>query len=172
MDNQIKGFELLKEVMKNNPTVCKLIEDNLESKVRSFDEREWEKIDSQNYVPLIPGVNSFHDIFEMGYNIGDCVGVSTQLSYSYDDVDMVAGTVPFLKGTKNAEKEGGHRWLETPTEIIDTSLMLIIDKSLKNQFGYQEEMRITAAQLKQKDLYQARKEFINDPSLKKPKKMN
>ena len=45
----------------------------------------------------------------------------------------------FLKGTLNAEKEGGHYWLETPKSIIDTSLMLVIDKSLKNKLRYIEE---------------------------------
>lgn len=167
MDDKIKGFDLIKEIIERNPIVNKLIKDNMGDKIRFFDEREWEKIDSQNYVPIIPGVNTFRDIFEMGYNIGDCVGISTQLSYSYDNVDMVAGTVPFLKGAKNAEQEGGHRWLETPTEIIDTSLMLVIDKSLKSAFGYQEEMRLTASQLRQMPLYQKRKEFINDRELKK-----
>lgn len=167
MDTNIKGFDLLRQITDKNLEVKELIETNLGSRVRFFDEREWKKIDSQNYAPFIEGVDSFRDIFERGYNIGDCVGVSTQLSYSYDDVDIVAGTLPFLVGTKNAEKEGGHRWLETPTEIIDTSLMLVIDKSLKSEFGYHEEMRLTADGLRQMPLYQARKEFVNDANLRK-----
>ena len=48
--------------------------------------------------------------------------------------------------------------------------MLIIDKSLKEKFGYIEENRITANQLKQDHNYQARKEFTNDQNLKSKKK--
>jgi len=43
--------------------------------------------------------------------------------------------------------------------------MLLIDKSLKEKFGYHEENRITATQLKKNPIYQARKEFVNDLNL-------
>ena len=104
-------------------------------------------------------------MFSLGYNIGNCVGTSRQLSYSYCNVDIVSGIFPLLKGTLNAEKEGGHCWLETTTNIIDTSLMLVIDKSLKNKLGYIEEQRLTAFQLANSPNYQARKEFVNDKNL-------
>lgn len=45
--------------------------------------------------------------------------------------------------------------------------MLVIEKSLKDEFGYIEEQRITASQLKKMPLYQSRKDFTNDSSLKK-----
>ena len=32
----------------------------------------------------------FLDLFTLGYNIGNCVGTSKQLSYSYDNVDIVS----------------------------------------------------------------------------------
>ena len=76
----------------------------------------------------------------------------------------------FLKGTLNAEKEGGHCWLETPNSIIDTSLMLVIDKSIKNYFGYIEEQRLTCSQLARMPLYQARKEFVNDREIHNSRK--
>lgn len=53
--------------------------------------------------------------------------------------------------------------------IIDTTLMLVIDKALKQELGYIEEQRITSRQLSNSPLYQARKEFTNDPDLKGPK---
>jgi len=109
----------------------------------------------------------FIDMFLLGYNIGNCGGASRQLSYSYNNVDIVSGILPILKGTLNAEKEGGHCWLETPENIIDTSLVLVIDKSLKNDLGYIEEQRITSSQLASSPTYQARKEFVNDKNLKK-----
>lgn len=104
-------------------------------------------------------------MFLLGYNTGNCVGASRQLSYSYDNVDIVSGILPILKGTLNAEEEGGHCWLETSDKIIDTSLMLVIDKSLKNSIGYIEEQRLTSSQLASSTYYQARKDFVNDRNL-------
>lgn len=167
MDDDIKGYDLLRELIEKNDVFRRIFSENLGDKIRFFGQDEWSRIEGQNYIPLLLGVKTFGDIFRLGYNIGDCVGISSQLSYSYDDVDMVAGTVGFLVGTKNAEKEGGHRWLETPTSIIDTSLMLVIDKSLKETLGYKEEMRLTARQLAGNALYQSRKDFINDPNIRK-----
>ena len=111
-------------------------------------------------------MKEFRDMFLLGYNIGNCVGASRQLSYSYHSVDIVSGILPILKGTLNAEKEGGHCWLETLDNIIDTSLMLVIHKSLKNDLGYIEEQRLTSFQLACSPNYQARKEFVNDINLK------
>ena len=106
-------------------------------------------------------------MFSLGYNIGNCVGAAMQLSYSYYDVDIVSGILPILKGTKNAEKEGGHCWLENEREIIDTSLLLVIDKSLKSEFGYIEEQRRTSKELGGNDRYIARRDFTNNPELKR-----
>ena len=105
-------------------------------------------------------------MFILGYNVGNCVGTSRQLSYSYNNVDIVSGILPILKGTLNAEKEGGHCWLETRTSIIDTSLMLVIDKTIKSEIGYIEEQRVTHLQLLTSKSYQARKDFVNDIHLK------
>ena len=71
----------------------------------------------------------------------------------------------------NAENEGGHCWLETNDTIIDTSLMLVIDKSLKDEIGYIEEQRLTPFDLAMSPRYQARKEFVNDRNIKSSKKM-
>ena len=106
----------------------------------------------------------------MIHNIGNCVGASRQLSYSYNDVDIVSGILPLIKGTRNAEKFGGHCWLENDKYIIDTSLMLVIDKSLKDRFGYIEEQRITKSELRKSQSYQSRKDFVNDINLNKKKK--
>ena len=112
-------------------------------------------------------MEEFLDLFTLGYNIWNCVGTSKQLSYSYDNIDIVSGILPILKGTLNAEKEGGHCWLDTDKTILDTSLMLVIDKSLKHDLGYLEERRLTLKQLSSMPLYQSRKEFVNDKELKK-----
>lgn len=165
-----KAYELLNNLCKENEKFKNLVMENiLNEKVRFFGEEEWEKINSQNFISTIPGVNEFIDMFNLGYNIGNCVGMSRQLSYSYKNVDIVSGTLPILKGTLNAEKEGGHCWLETDSQIIDTTLMMIIDKSLKSDFGYNEEERLTASKLKKMKNYQARKYWANDKYLNKHK---
>ncbi len=166
MDTNSKAFELFWDIYHKNPDFYKIITENLANgKVRFFNDNEWNRINNQNFVSLTKDATEFIDIFLLGYNIGDCVGVSRQLSYSYDNVDIVSGILPVLKGTLNAEKEGGHCWLETKDSIIDTSLMLVIDKSLKGELGYIEEQRLTAAQLSSSSFYQARKEFVNDKNL-------
>jgi len=164
----MEAYRLFYDLYNNNLTFKNLIDKSRnEGKIRDFGDDEWNKIKSQNYDPPTPELKEFIDLFIFGYNIGNCVNTSIQLSYSYNDVDIVSGILPILKGTLNAEKVGGHCWLETSNFIIDTSLMLVIDKSLKSDFGYQEEQRITAHQLRLSTNYQTRKEFTNDRFLKK-----
>ena len=146
----------------------KVLEGMKQGKIRFFSEIEWEKIRSQNYLSRIPGVNEFIDLFIQGYNIGNCANMARELSYSYNDVDIVSGILPILKGTKNAEEVGGHVWLENDDAIIDTSLMLVIDRSLKDTMGYIEEQRITKKALRANLRYQTRKGFVNDTNLRKP----
>lgn len=166
MDTNSKAFNLFWEIYHKNSDFCKVIKENFANgKIRFFNDNEWEKIKSQNFVSPTKEMKDFIDLFLLGYNIGNCVGTSRQLSFSYRDVDIVSGILPILKGTLNAEKEGGHCWLETQKEIIDTSLMIVIDKSLKNDRGYIEEQRLTSFQLANSPTYQARKEFTNDKNL-------
>ena len=168
MYTNIKAYDLFWQLYETDDNFHSLVEEGLKSgKVRFFDENEWNKICSQNFVPFEEEMKEFVDMFTLGYNIGNCVGATKQLSYSYDDVDVVSGILPILKGTLNAEREGGHCWLENGTSIIDTTLMLVIDKTLKDDFGYCEEERLTSHRLRQMPTYQARKEFVNDHSLKK-----
>lgn len=168
MDKNIKGFELFQELYNNNQNFKNIIDKGLNNKnIRFFDDNEWEKIKNQNFISPISEMKEFIDMFLLGYNIGNCVGASRQLSYSYNNVDIVSGILPILKGTLNSEKEGGHCWLETPSHIIDTTLMIVIDKNLKEEIGYIEEQRITAHQLAISKSYQSRKDFTNDTSIKK-----
>lgn len=170
MDFNSKALSLFLEIYNNNSSFSKTINENLSNgKIRFFDDNEWDKIKNQNFVSFCSEIQEFIDMFLLGYNIGNCCGASRQLSYSYDDVDMVTGRFPILKGTKNAQKEGGHCWLETSESIIDTSLMLVIDKSLKNDFGYIEEQRLTAFSLSRSHRYQSRKEFVNDKNINNSK---
>lgn len=168
MDQDSKAFDLFKELYNNNYNFKNIVDKNMENgSLRFFNDEEWNVIKLQNFVSDVLGMNEFIDMFTLGYNIGNCAGASVQLSYSYDDVDIVSGILPILKGTRNAEKEGGHVWLERKGKLIDTSLMLVMDISLKKEFGYIEEQRLTSFQLANGSKYQARKEFVNDKSLKR-----
>ena len=118
MDN--KEFSLYFKLYNENKDFRELIDRN-KDKIRLFNDSEWNKIKSQNYAPNIDGVDDFYDMFYKGYNIGNCVNMTIELSYSYNDVDIVSGTMAFLKGTLNAEKEGGHAWLEDKDTIIAVS---------------------------------------------------
>ena len=167
MDTNIKAFELFWQFYNGNPEFRNLIDKYMnEGRIRFFGEPELTKINSQNFMSPDDRMKEFIDMFTLGLNIGNCGGASRQLSFSYNDVSIVSGILPILKGTRNAEKVGGHIWLEDANTIIDTSLMLIIDKNLKDEFGYQEEQRLTPEMLANYKLYQSAKEFANDPSIK------
>ena len=171
MNLHIKAYDLFWSLYQTNNEFKKIIDENIKTgKIRFFNEEEWSKIESQNFISPNPELKDFTDMFLLGYNIGNCIGCSRQLSYSYKNIDIVSGILPMLKGTLNAEQEGGHGWLETYKYIIDTSLMLVIDKSLKDTIGYIEERRITANELANSPTYKARKEFVNDKNLKENKR--
>jgi len=158
------------QLCKKNETFKELVVKAIvEEKIRKFCDTEWDIIKKQNYRSPTPEATDFYDIFALGYNIGDCVGISRQLSYSFDDVDLVSGILPLLKGSKNAEKEGGHCWIETEEHILDTTLLLVINKDLKNALGYHEEQRITSEMLKNSNRYQCVKKFTNDKFIKENK---
>lgn len=166
MDIDSKAFSLFWQVYHSNSDFFNMIDEGFKKgKIRFFNDEEWNKINNQNFASPVSEMKEFRDMFLFGYNVGNCVNTSRQLSYSYHNVDIVFGILPILKGTLNAEKEGGHCWLETTSDIIDTSLMLVIDKSLKSALGYIEEQRLTSFQLARSRNYQARKEFANDRSL-------
>lgn len=170
-EETFKGFDLLKELSQKHEWFNKIINENIQNgKIRPFNEEEWGKIKQQNYSSPSPLMKEFMDMFTLGLNIGNCKNAALQFSYSYDNVDIVCGTVPILKGTLNAEKEGGHWWLETYDKIIDTSFLLVIDKNLKSELGYQENQRITSSQLRKHKFYQARKQYTLDQNLKPKQK--
>lgn len=167
----MKAYELFNKLYNENIEFKHIIDEGLKNnKIRHFNDNEWNKINSQNFISMVPGMDEFIDMFKLGYNIGNCAAAARQLSYSYDDIDIVSGTLPLIKGTRNAVKEGGHVWLETKDSIIDTSLMLVIDKSYKDKIGYKEEERLTSYTLLTMPNYQTRKEFTNDPNFRSSKK--
>lgn len=169
--DDFKGYDCLNKLFEKNLKFKKFILENIKlGKIRYFGEEEWEKIKNQNYVSIHPQVKNFYDIFRLGGNEGNCTGCSKQLSYSYDDISIAGGLLPILAGTRNC-LEGEHTWLETDKHVIDTSFLLVIDKSLKEEIGYQTENIYTPSMLYNDPIYSARKEFVNDPNLKRNTKI-
>ncbi len=107
-------------------------------------------------------INSFEDVFIDGANIGYCTVASKQLSYSLDKCYICGGILPILKGTKNSI-DGSHTWITHNNEIIDTTLMLIINKEYERKLGYIEQNKYDP---NFDPIYLATKEFTNDDNLK------
>ncbi|MBO5477405.1 MAG: hypothetical protein J6A15_06630 [Clostridia bacterium] len=68
------------------------------------------------------------EIFKNGYNIGNCLLTAHYVATILQDSSICTGKVEILKGTKNSE-HGDHVWIETEDYIIDTTLMITINKS-------------------------------------------
>lgn len=158
-----KCFDELKRLLKTDDKFRETIKMGyIHGKVYGFDNELWQKISEQN----VRRINSFEDVFKDGANIGYCTVSSKQLSYSFEQCDICGGTLPILKGTRNCE-DGRHTWIQCENEIIDTSLMLIIDKSYAERIGYIEENRYDP---NIDPIYLATKKFTNDKSFKENRK--
>ncbi len=157
-----KCYDTLKELLKKDAHFRELIISGVaEGKIEGFNQELWQRLDEQNL--RSPGVNSFVDVFSSGANQGYCTVCAKQVSYSLDTCFLCGGVLPILKGTVNCP-DGSHTWIEYGNKIIDTTLMLIIDTSLKDMVGYIEENRYNP---NYDQVYSAAKEFTNDASLKK-----
>ena len=157
-----KCYDTLKMLLNKNKEFKDLIIKGIkEGKITGFSDELWKKLNNQNL--RSPGVKSFVDVFADGYNQGYCTVCAKQVSYSLDTCYLCGGLLPILKGTINC-LEGNHTWIEYKNKIIDTTLMLVIDKGLKNQFGYIEENRYNP---NNDPIYSATKEFTNDITIKK-----
>lgn len=170
-----KAYTLFTNLYSSNEKFKTLIDENMKNgKIRFFNEDEFERIKNLNYRSQNPNFlpNDFYELFKRGYNIGNCVHTSRVLSYAYNFVDIVHGRLPLISGTLNAEN-GGHAWLELRSNhfdidlIIDTSLMLVIDISLKEKFGYIDEIREDYRLLNKDSRYSSQKSFANDKLKKK-----
>ncbi len=157
-----KCYDTLKTLLSKNEDFKKCIISGIkEGKISGFSNELWDKLNKQNL--RSPGVKSFVDVFVDGYNQGYCTVCAKQVSYSLDICYLCGGILPILKGTINCQ-DGNHTWIEYKDKIIDTTLMLVIDKNFKNQLGYIEENRYNP---NNDPIYSATKEFTNDTSIKK-----
>lgn len=155
-----KCFDELKRFITSNSEFKEIVKRGLlEGKITGFDESIWEKIDSQN----IRIIDSFESIFKEGYNIGGCTTTSRQLSFSFDGCYICGGKLPILEGTKNSP-DGRHTWIYWNDKVIDTTLMLVIDKDYVPLFGYKESNRYDPME---DPLYVSSKDFALDENLRK-----
>lgn len=161
-DKDFKCYDTLKKLLLKNENFREVIKKGInENKIWGFDKELWEKLSKQNL--RSPKVKSFIDVFKDGYNQGYCTVCAKQVSYSLDTCYLCGGILPILKGTTNCP-EGSHTWIEYKDAIIDTTLMLVIDKEYKQKLGYIEETRYNP---NIDPIYNATKEFTNDESLKR-----
>ena len=157
-----KCYEILKYLLETNDNFKNIIEEGIkEGKITGFTDELWDKINKQN----IRGIDNFELVFQNGFNLGNCTGTSIQLSYSLDYPYICGGTLNLLKGTNNSD-DGKHTWLIDHNKIIDTSLMLIIDKDYYLKLGYLEENKRNP---NIEPRYNAIKDFTLDESLKRKK---
>lgn len=157
-----KCYDELKKLLKNNKDFREMITNGvLNGQVTGFDEKMWEKIQSQN----IRVINSFEDVFRDGANIGYCTVASKQLSYSLDNPFLCGGVLPIIAGSKNSP-DGSHTWIYVDGNVIDTTLMLVMSSDFAKQLGYIEENRYDPTI---DPTYLAAREFTRDTSLKSNK---
>ena len=155
-----KGYDILKKLLDENEEFKKVIEKGIkENKITGFTDELWNKISNQN----IRGIDNFNLVFQNGLNLGNCTATAIQLSYSLDYPYICGGTLNILQKTQNSP-DGRHTWLIDGRKVIDTTLMLIIDKDYYLSLGYQEENRRNP---NLEPRYNAIKDFTNDESLKR-----
>ena len=154
-----KCYSLLEELLDKNEEFRNIIcEGLIKGKVAGFDDNMWNAIRTQNNRSSV----TFEYVFETGYNLGNCTGCSIQYSYSLPFPYICGGELPLLAGTPNSP-DGRHTWLEHEGKIIDTTLMLVMEKDIAKKLGYIEENRRDP---NLEPRYRATKDFINDKSLR------
>lgn len=157
--DKYKCYDILKYLISTNEEFADIVAKGLsEGKITKFSAELWDKIRNQN----IRRINSFEDVFVEGANLGYCTVASKQLSYSLDNCFICGGTLPILRNTPNCI-DGSHTWISSNGQVIDTTLMLMIDENYSKQMGYKEENRYNP---NLDPLYVAAKEWTNDSSLK------
>lgn len=163
-NSSMKGTNLLNELLQNPKFKLVIEKGILTGKITGFSEDFFLKMEKQN----CRSYSSLRKIFEDGKNIGTCNQTSTLISYMFNDANLLGGVNSFFVGTP-ASDDGRHSWLETKNILIDTSLMLFIDKSFAEDMGYKENLRISQSDLRKNKLYTIAKDYACDYSLNQTK---
>lgn len=155
-----KGTNIMKELLNINAEFKTLIINGIKTgKIIGFTDELWDKIENQN----MRRVNSFTEVFEKGYNLGNCTNTATQLSLSFpNDCLIGCGIVDYLKGTLNSEN-GEHTWIVWKGKIYDPTFMIIIDNEYSKKLKYNQTDIYNP---NSNSMYSAEKDFTNDPNLR------
>ncbi len=134
---EYKCFDILKEKLITDKEFRETIKKGIEKgKIKKFPRELFDKVCNQNIRAPFDMVQIFID----GANLGNCTKMSLMVSYSLPECEICGGTLDILKGTKNSE-DGSHTWISYNGWIIDTSLMITISESIKEELHYNEENR-------------------------------
>lgn len=102
----------------------------------------WEKELEKKVFKILFEDMTLKDIFENGYNIGNCLLTSYYIFPIFNNASICSGKVAILKGTKNSIN-GDHVWIENDEYIIDTTLMIKIPLNFIYSKYYKKEYTIS-----------------------------
>ncbi len=129
---EYKGFDLVKDLIIQYPDFAVSLNNALENKKAKFwGDDVFDIFRKQRQLTK----HSVEEHFIYGKNIGACTTMSRQLAYSLPEAIIEGGIVEILRNTFNSE-EGSHTWVLSNGLIYDSTLMLVFDESLKQQFSY------------------------------------
>lgn len=145
----LPSYNLREKLLEQNSIKSTVEEYKKNSHIQEFDKELWHKISNTDVFFL----RDFTEVFEEGLNIGTCGLTTRYLSFLFDDFQIVTGKCEFLKGTKGAQN-GEHTWLESGSQIYDTTLLFKMDKEIGyNLFGYASEEIETSQELLKNQMY-------------------
>ena len=155
-----KGTKIMSDLLNSNEEFKTLIVEGMkEGKIVGFTEDLWDKIENQN----IRRISSFTEIFEKGYNLGNCTNIARQLSFSFpNDCLIGCGIVDYLKGTLNS-KNGEHTWVVWNKNVYDPTFMIIIDDEYSKRLKYNQTDIYNP---NSSSMYSTEKDFTNDSNLR------
>ena len=129
---------LRKEAIEKQPKIKEYMENG---EIKTFEEFEYngktllERTKDIN----VESYSSMYELFQRGHHIGNCGHTSRFIGIMFENPLFHTGKADCLQGTKNSE-DGGHAWIETEIDkqkyIIDTSMLLVIPKKLKDTFKF------------------------------------
>lgn len=90
---------------------------------------------------LEKNAHTLEEIYQKGFNIGNCGLTSRYIARRFDEAELFYGHATLLIGTKNSE-DGDHAWTIINNHVIDSTLMLCIPINEAEKLGYVPEKQI------------------------------
>lgn len=136
---------LRKEAINNVPSMKSYIENGEIIPFEKFEFKEGKTLLEATKDVNVSGYSSLYEYFARGKHIGSCGFTSKLMGIMFKDVNFIrSGQALSVIGTENSigknGLQGSHAWVEAKingkSNIIDTSLMLVIPVELKEKMGY------------------------------------